>query len=286
MDRREFVLSSLAFSATGASAMIDKPALTPRFAHRQAQMLTEPGQSVFQLAAKIPGLSGVQLQMIWKGTDISEGTQAAELRQQAHDNGVVVPSIAGIWKPGENIFKADIAERAIGNAIRAASTLDAHVILIVMFKENCPDMDNPESYGPVVSLLRRMSMPALDAGIKLCPETSLTPSDDRKLVESVDRPNVRCYYDAMNTEMYHPGQGVPGIKVLGALIGECHLKNGNRRLDQTPSPVNWVAAIDAYRDIHYDHWFCFETEHASPQSVIADTSANIDFVKSHLAARA
>ena len=160
-----------------------------------------------------------------------------------------------------------------------------HVILIVMFKENCPDLNNPESYGPVVSLLRRMSIPALDAGIKLCPETSLTPSDDRKLVESVDRPNVRCYYDAMNTETYHPGQGVPGIKVLGTLIGECHLKNGNRRLDQAPSPVNWPAAIDAYRDIHYDHWFCFETEHASPQAVIADTTANIDFVKSRFAAR-
>ena len=215
MDRREFLLSSLAYSATGAAAMTEKLAPTPRFAHRQAQMLTEPGQSVFQLAAKIPGLSGVQLQMIWKGTDISEGTRAAELRQQAHDNGVLVPSIAGIWKPGENIFKVDIAERAIGNAIRAASTLGAHVILIVMFKENCPDMNNPESYNPVVSLLRRMSTPALDAGIKLCPETSLTPSDDRKLLESVDRTNVRCYYDAMNTETYHPGQGVPGIKSLG-----------------------------------------------------------------------
>lgn len=284
MDRREFVVSSLAFSAAGAAAMAEKPVSTPRFAHRQAQMITEPGQSVFQLAAKIPGLSGVQLQMIWKGTDISEGTRAAELRQQASDNGIVLPSIAGIWKPGENIFKADIAEQAIGNAIRTASALGAHVILIVMFKENCPDMNNPDSYDPVVSLLRRMSAPALDAGIKLCPETSLTPADDHKLIESVDRPNVRCYYDAMNTETYHPGQGVPGIKLLGPLIGECHLKNGNRRLNQSPSPVDWAAAIEAYRALHYDHWFCFETEHASPQAVIDDTSTNIDFVRSHLAA--
>ena len=282
MDRREFMISSLAFSAAGASGITDKPTPMPRFAHRQAQMITEPGQSVFQLAAKIRGLSGVQLQMIWKGADISEGTQARDLRQQAQDNGVVVPSIAGIWKPGENIFTGDIAERAIGNAIRAASTLGAQVILIVMFKQNCPDMSNPESYGPVVSLLRRMSAPAMDAGVKLCPETSLTPADDRKLIESVDRPNVRCYYDAMNTETYHPGEGVSGIKVLGPLIGECHLKNENRRLDQQPSRVNWTAAVEAYRDIHYDHWFCFETEHASPQAVIDDTSANIDFVRSHL----
>lgn len=286
MDRREFVMSSLAFSAaTSAGAMVDKPAPSPRFAHRQAQMITEPGQSVFDLAARIPGLSGVQLQMIWKGTDISEGAQAVELRQEARDKGLLIPSIAGIWKPGENILKTDVAERAIGNAIRTASTVEAQVILIVMFKENCPDLTDPRSYEPVVALLRRMSAPARDAGVKLCPETSLTPADDRKLLELVDRSSVRSYYDATNTETFHPGEGVPGIKLLGPLIGECHLKNENRRLNQTPSKVDWTAAIRAYRDIDYNHWFCFETEHATTQAVIEDTKSNIAFVRSQLTSR-
>lgn len=260
--------------------MLDKPVAGPRFAHRQAQMITEPGRSVFDLGAKIPGLSGVQLQMIWKGEDISQGTRAAELKQQAHDRGLVVPSIAGIWKPGESILQTEVAERAIANSIRAASTLGASVILIVMFKEKGPDMSDPQSYGPVVSLLRRMSAPARDAGVKLCLETSLTPNEERKLLESIDRPEVRSYYDAMNIETFHPGEGVAGIKLLNSLIAECHLKNQNRRLDEAPSPVNWAAAIDAYRAIHYDHWFCFETEHASPQAVVVDTVANMAFVKS------
>src|SRR6185437_9420047 len=73
MDRRDFLISSLAVSAAGAAAMVNKSAPPPRFAHRQAQMITEPGQSVFQLAAKVRGLSGVQLQMIWKGSDIFDG---------------------------------------------------------------------------------------------------------------------------------------------------------------------------------------------------------------------
>ena len=287
MDRREFIMSSLAFSAAATTgAIVDKPDASPRFAHRQAQMITEPGQSVFDLGAKISGLSGVQLQMIWKGTDISEGTRAAELHQEARDKGLLIPSIAGIWKPGENVLKTDVAERAIGNAIRAASTLGAEVILIVMFKENCPDMTDPKSYEPVVALLRRMSSPAMDAGVKLCLETSLTPEDDRKLLDLVDRSSVRCYYDATNTETFHPAEGVPGIKLLGPLIGECHLKNGNRRLDQAPSKVDWIAAIRAYRDIDYNHWFCFETEHATSQAVIDDTKSNIAFVRSQLTSRA
>lgn len=286
MDRREFVMSSLAFSAAAsAGAVVNNAPASPRFAHRQAQMITEPGQSVFDLATKIPGLSGVQLQMIWKGADISQGTQAKELRREADDKGLLIPSIAGIWKPGENIFKTDVAERAIENAIRTASTLGAQVILIVMFKENCPDMTDSKSYEPVVALLRRMSAPAKDAGVKLCPETSLSPADDRRLLELVDRSNVRCYYDATNTESFHPGEGVRGIKLLGPLIGECHLKNENRRLDQTPSKVDWAAAIRAYRDIDYNHWFCFETEHATPQAVIDDTKSNIAFVRSQFTSR-
>jgi sugar phosphate isomerase/epimerase len=286
MDRREFVMSSLAFSAAASTgAMAGKRAASPRFAHRQAQMITEPGQSVFDLAARIPGLSGVQLQMIWKGTDISEGSRAAELRREAHDKGLLVPSIAGIWKSGENILKTDLAEQAIGNAIRAASTLGAQVILIVMFKANCPDMTDAKSYEPVVALLRRISAPAKDAGVKLCLETSLTPADDRKLLEVVDRSNVRSYYDATNTETFHPGEGLLGIKLLGPLIAECHLKNENRRLDQAPSKVDWAAAIRAYRDIDYNHWFCFETEHTTPQAVIDDTRSNIAFVRSQFTFR-
>jgi hypothetical protein len=49
--------------------------------------------------------------------------------------------------------------------------------------------------------------------------------------------------------------------------------------------VDWVAALHSYRDIHYDHWFCFETEHASTQAVIDDTVANMAFVRSQLAQR-
>jgi hypothetical protein len=64
MDRREFLFPSLAFRS---NAIAFQGMASPlRFAHRQANMVTSPGQDVFELASQIPGLSGVQLQMIWK----------------------------------------------------------------------------------------------------------------------------------------------------------------------------------------------------------------------------
>lgn len=244
------------------------------------------GENVFELAAKITGLSGVQLQMIWKGADISQGGQARELKRQARDNGILTPSIAGIWKHGENIFASDAAEQAITNAIRASSALEAKVILIAMFQQNCPNMSDESSYGPAVALLKKMAPHAADADTKLCLETSLLPEDDRKLIEMVGHPNVRVYYDATNTATYHPGTAVAGIRMLRNDIGEIHLKNGDRLLDQQPAKVNWVEAIKAYRDIHYSGWYCFETEHASTERCIEDTIANMAFVRAQLAARA
>jgi sugar phosphate isomerase/epimerase len=279
IDRREFIAASLAATALGAQS-IQPPA--PRFAHRQAQMPLPPGQNVFQLAAKISGLSGVQLQMIWHGEDISAGDRARELKKQARDNGMLTPSIAGIWKHGENIFSGDVAERAIANAIRAASVLEAGVILVVMFKENCPDMRDPESYGPVVELFRKMAPRAADANTKLCVETSLLPEDDYTLIEKVNHPNVGAYFDATNVENYHPGSSLAGIRILRNHIGEVHLKNEDRLLNQQPAKVNWVEVLHEYRDIHYNGWYCFETEHASPERCVEDTISNMAFVREQL----
>jgi len=283
MDRRNFVAASLAFSSGVVRAWADTAA--PRFGHRQANMVMEPGQSVFELARKIPGLSGVQLQMIWKGADLSVGDLAGDYKRQAAQNGILVPSIAGIWKPGETIFQAEVAEKAISNAIRTAGFFGSKVILMALFTANCPDMSDEKSYGPVVALLQKMAPRAADAGVTLGLETSLTPADDRKLIGLVNHRGVRCYYDATNTEGYHPGEGVAGIKLLNSYIVECHLKNGDRLLNEAPSKVDWVAAIAAYRDIQYQGWYFFETEHKSAQRCIEDTVANIDFVKAQLLRR-
>src|SRR5665213_545506 len=285
MDRREFLFTSLAFSTTALAAPPQRPPL--RFGHRQANMVTAPGQDIFDVASKIPGLSGVELQMIWKGQDLSDDlaqkdSPAAIYKQLSERTSIAVPSIAGIWKPGEKIFDLPVAEKAITNAIRTCEFFGAKTILIALYSANCPDMSDEKSFVPVVTLLQKLGPRASDAGVSLGLETSLTPTDENKLLGLIDRPALRTYYDITNEEDYHPGVGVRGIEILGPRIVQCHLKNQDRLLTELPSRVDWVAAFKAFKKIHYHGWYVFETKHASPERCIADTEANIAFVRSQL----
>ena len=49
-------------------------------------------------------------------------------------------------------------------------------------------MDDERSYAPVVSVLQKAASAAADAGVVLAMETSLSPADDRKLIDLVNRP--------------------------------------------------------------------------------------------------
>lgn len=282
MRRREFLFCSLA--ATLATRVALSETLPLKFAHRQANMgVTAPGPAVFEVASRIPGLSGVELQMIWKGQDLSDRSTALGYKREANRWGLEVPSIAGVWKRGESIFEAATAEETLSSAIHAAELLGASVVLVSQFKSNCPNMNDESSFEPVVRVFQKVAQRAMDAGVTLGLETSLTPADDMKLIGLIGQPSVRVYFDAMNVETNHPGLGVPGIELLGSRIIQCHLKNENRLLDQRPSKVDWTAALKAFRRIQYNGWYVFETAHSSSEQCIEATKKNIRFVKQSLA---
>jgi len=282
LNRRDFLYTSFAFST---SAFASPPAATTlRFAHRQANIVVTPGQSPFEFATHIPGLNGIELQVIWKGQDIGDLSNSLATGYKAESKrwAIDIPSIAGIWKPGEKIFDMPVAEKAITNAIRTAEFLNARVILIALYNDNCPKMDDESSYAPVVDLLQKLAPMAASANVSLGLETSLSPSDEKKLLTLINHPAVRSYYDTTNCEGYHPGEAVPGIKLMGPRIVQCHFKNGDQLLEAQNSPVDWRAALKALNAIHYSGWYVFETKHSSPEQCIQATTENIKFVTSQV----
>lgn len=72
MNRREFASASLAFAAASSRAFAFAQTGPLRFAHRQANIVVTPGMSVFEFATHIPGLNGIELQVIWKGADLGD----------------------------------------------------------------------------------------------------------------------------------------------------------------------------------------------------------------------
>ena len=284
MHRRQFLISSLA-AAAGAAVARELRAAAPaalRFGHRQANMVTDPGPAVFDLAKQIHGLSGVELQVYFKGTTLCDAATLAPYKSAAARTGLTIPSIAGIWPPGASLLDKS-AEENLRNAIRAAQSLGAVTILAACFEQNCPKMDREESYGPVVTLLQKVSAAARDAGVTIAMETSLTPSEDKQLMGLVDRPNIRVYYDLDNVDRYHPGTALPGIAVLKSLIRQVHLKNEDRLLEQ-PGRIDWAAAAKGLAAIGYSGWFFFETSHSGPQQCVQATEQNIAFITRNFAA--
>jgi sugar phosphate isomerase/epimerase len=283
MNRRRFLLSSVSAAAVAAAGRANAAApAMPQFGHRQANMVTEPGPAVFELARQISGLSGVELQVVFKGTSLWDKETLLGYKRGAVAAGLKVPSLAGVWPPGANLFKPE-AEEILRKAIACARELQATTILVACFEANCPRLDQEQSFGPVVALLQKVSPAAHDAGVTIGMETSLTPAEDRKLIELVDRPSVRVYYDLNNAEMYHAGTAVPGIQTLGKeFIRQVHLKNEDRVLEQ-PGRVDWAAAVKALARVGYQGWFVFETAHSGPQQCIEATRTNIEFVKRNFA---
>ena len=272
MNRREFLflLPAAAASRGGAAASL-------RFAHRQANIVSQPGPAVFDLARRIYGLSGVELQVHFKGATLWDRDTLLAYRRAAEGTGLAIPSLAGIWPPRASLLQPT-AEEHLRKAIRAAESLGAKTILAACFQENCPNMDDERSYGPVVALLQQVSGTAREAGVVIGMETSLPPADDRKLIDLVNSPNVRVYYDLDNVERFaHTGQATPGIALLGSRIRQVHLKNEDRLLEE-PGRVNWADAVKGLAAIGYEGWFVFETSHSSPQQCIAATEKNIAFV--------
>ena len=277
MNRRDFLYASAAFAHTAFAAPL--PASPLRFAHRQANIVITPGQSVFEFATRIPGLMGIELQMYWQGQHLADTQVAAGYKREASRWSMAIPSVAGVWAPGETIYNSSAAEKAITNAIRIAEFLGARVILIALYKDNCPKMNDESSYAPVVSLLQKLAPAAAAANVTLGLETSLTAADDKKLVTLVDHAAVRTYADPTNTAYYNPGADiVAGIELLGSLIVQCHFKNGDQLLEAKDARVNWPIALKALTRIPYRGWYVFESNHSSPEQCIQSTTENIRFI--------
>jgi sugar phosphate isomerase/epimerase len=238
---------------------------------------------VFQVAAGIPGIRGIELQATAGQPNLRDADTVRRYKREADRWGLKIPSLAGIWDRGVRIHSPNAADSVIAS-IRAAEMLGAGLILAAFFQKDAPQMADESSYGPIVSMLQRVAGKAEEASVVIGLENSLSPADNKKLVDLVNHPAVAVYYDPHNMDFYgHGDQAVSGIGLLGKdRIGMVHVKNGTRLIEE-PGPVDWPAAFAALRHIGYKGWYVYETGHESTEDCVADTKKNNEFLRRHLA---
>ena len=275
-------LLSVALAAVAAPAQRFEPRIPLKIGHRAASMKMVGDFGIFRLASRIPGLMGVELQVAAGNPNLWDLDAVRRYKREAHRWGMQIPSLAGVWSRGVSIKDSPAAGIELLKSIRAAELIGAHVILVAFFRDRAPDMSDEASYGPVVNLLRAAAAPARDAGVVLGLENSLSPADNKKLVDVVAEDNVKVYYDLHNVEYYgHKGLAVPGIRSLGKKrICQVHVKNRERLIEE-PGPVDWKAAFDQFNAIAYDGWYIFESRHTGPEQLVQSTIRNVEFLRAH-----
>lgn len=237
---------------------------------------------VIRTAATIPGIRGVELQIAAGARNLRDWDVVRRYKRESDRWDIRIPSLAGPWDKGVKISSPNAGEN-LRLSIRAAELLGSGVILVPFFKADAPDMSREESYGPVVANLQGAAKAAVEAGVVLGLENSLSPADNKKLVDLVGHPAVGVYYDLHNMATYGHGAGaVAGIKLLGRQrICAVHVKNEDALIEQ-PGPIDWPAAFAAYNEIGYDGWYVYESQHKSVAACVADTTRNNAFLAKHI----
>ena len=288
LTRRGFIKTVAAAGSAGSLAATAKACAAAgrriplKLGIRAASMKMVGNLDVLKTAAGIPGIMGVELQTTSGKPNLRDWDTVRRYKKEADRLGMRIPSLAGVWDRGVRIHSPSAGDSLI-KSIRAAEMLGAQVILLAFFKQHAPDMTSEESYGPIVTMLQETAKSAADAGVVMGLENSLSPAENRKLVDLVDHRAVGVYYDLHNMAHYgHAEEAIPGVKLLGKeRICMVHVKNGKDLLEE-PGPIDWAAAFGAFNEIRYEGWYIYETGHDSTEDCIEDTKKNNAFLKKHV----
>ncbi len=272
MHRRAFLSTLAAATTAGAVPPV-------KVGHREASMKLVGNLRVFETASKIPGLAGVELQIVSGAHNLWSKDTLRKYKREANRWGMQIPSLAGPFGRGVQLMKPG-AEEQLRKAVAAAEFLGAGVILVPSFRDNCPDPATPEQSEPVLAMFRKVGAAAAEAGVTLGWENSRSPADNARMIDAIGHPNVRVYYDLDNGEFYgHKGQIEDGVKLLGRdRICQVHVKNEDRLIEDR-GRIDWRKAFRELKAAGYDGWYVLESRHGDEAQLIESTSRNIEFIK-------
>src|SRR5215468_3648434 len=118
LDRRQFL------GAAAASSIAAWAARSPiKLAHREGNMLRQSSPYVYELAASIPGLSGVEVQTT--RSNLWEHETVLAYKKTANKWGMRTCSMGGSLPAGESITNPGAAEISLRKTIRSGEILGA-----------------------------------------------------------------------------------------------------------------------------------------------------------------
>jgi L-ribulose-5-phosphate 3-epimerase len=295
VTRREFVKHAIATSvalpsiarAQASGPMQSKEAIHPvpvRVGMTDWNLGQRGDITKIALAREI-GLDGIQVSVQYPTdgktpTLRDPGTQAA-FKRAALDNGIQICSLA-IGNPGRSRMPMHTNPAfaiLLIEAVEIAHDLGTNNILLPILGDSHIDMTNQSQVDTFVAMMKEVARYAEKYRVVVALEDWISAEDNIKLLDAIGSDHVAVYYDAHN--IVGRAKNVKDIyaepKMLGKRIHQIHVKNAEMLLSAQGGRLDWVRMAQEFYDIGYRGWYVLET--SSPTNIVADTRANIEYVK-------
>jgi sugar phosphate isomerase/epimerase len=276
-SRREF-LGSTAAALAGLACLPALTAAEPKVRFGTCVMGLEP--------AKKAGFDGVEVRVGNPADrlEISDPAVRQRYREQMKLTGIPICSLMMGLLNDCPLASDPRGPAWLEQSIEAAHDLGAKVILVAFFsKGDLLDQAGKvkeRDVDAVVARLQAAAPRARDAGVTLAIETYLNGRQNLDILQRVNHPAVKMYYDCFNTGGTK-GYDVPAeLRLLKDRLAQIHFKNGPHYLDNGQVKYEPIAAV--IREIGFSGWIVLETGNPSKDPV-ADGTRNLQYSRKLLA---
>lgn len=203
------------------------------------------------------GLDGVQVSLGTLGDDmhLRQEKVQQEYKDACKEFGIAIGGIA-IGEMNNIPYKSDPrAEHWVSDSIDVARKLDCKVVLLAFFNRGDLKKD-VEGTQETIRRLKKVAPKAEDNGIILGIESWLSAEEHMEILNAVDSPNVKVYYDVANSNKM--GYDIyEEIRWLGKEnICEFHAKENGYLLGQ--GKIDFQEVRKAIDEIQYEGWIQIE----------------------------
>ncbi len=230
--------------------------------------------------AKKAGLDGVEVGVggAAERLHIADPQVRQQLKEKMQETGLVISSLMMGLLNSYPLASDPRAPAWLEQSIEAAKDLGAKVILVAFFGKGSlleGKQVKKADVDVVVQRLKAAAPKAKDAGVILAIENTLSAEQNVEILQRIDSPAVRIYYDIYN--LVGQGYEPPAeIRFLKDRIAMFHFKEGPNYLGE--GKIDWRPVAAAIREIGYQGWIVLETSSPSKDRV-ADARRNAQFVR-------
>lgn len=233
--------------------------------------------AAFEIARAV-GLDGVQVSLGTAADDMKLRQSAVQeqFKAAAKKAGVQISGLA-IGELNQIPYQSDPrAEVWVRDGVQVMPALGVKVMLVPFFG-NADLVGKPAAMDEVVRRLKQVTPKAEQLGVRLGLESWLSAEDTMRILERVNSPSVKMYYDVANsTERGY--DIIKEIRWLGkANICEFHLKENDNLLGH--GKVDFARVHDAINDIGYTGWLQIEGGIPPKATVVTSYTENAKFVR-------